>query len=381
MARPLLVSLSQSIINNIRISRSSFLLDFRRYNSSSIASNFDPSRKDDVKTRLLTLLTKLRDNDIPKLDGHITCVLNVTEECIEATKFNKTLKNVQTLLPNDINKLKNDLTEFIFSLQSIPTESFETDKIDTFLLFNEEINRQHIDKEAVNNIFQDLTNVIDDLWIAKRSKLKLRAAIQDLKSLLSHLQDENIDLKLSVSRVQDENIDLKLSVSRVQEENIDLKLSVSRVQDENALYKYHSCLNELMRQTAVYGPFSFTWDDSQHEEIKDSLNLDDKQIHLMLTIFDTICSKYGFPNKHILVHYLLVVSIRNEQEHDMMDSYVKLTSDDRRSFQMYCEKNNLVQHYEQKHYNLLEGLFKLYETELIRKLKKQENLTETITQS
>ncbi|CAF1485132.1 unnamed protein product [Rotaria magnacalcarata] len=101
----------------------------------------------------------------------------------------------------------------------------------------------------------------------------------------------------------------------------------------------------------------------------------------MLTIFDTICSKYGFPNKHILVHYLLVVSIRNEQEHDMMDSYVKLTSDDRRSFQMYCEKNNLVQHYEQKHYNLLEGLFKLYETELIRKLKKQENLTETITQS
>ncbi|CAF4266382.1 unnamed protein product [Rotaria magnacalcarata] len=249
MARPLLVSLSQSIINNIRISRSSFLLDFRRYNSSSIASNFDPSRKDDVKTRLLTLLTKLRDNDIPKLDGHITCVLNVTEECIEATKFNKTLKNVQTLLPNDINKLKNDLTEFIFSLQSIPTESFETDKIDTFLLFNEEINRQHIDKEAVNNIFQDLTNVIDDLWIAKRSKLKLRAAIQDLKSLLSHLQDENIDLKLSVSRVQDENIDLKLSVSRVQDENIDLKLSVSRVQDENALYKYHSCLNELMRQT------------------------------------------------------------------------------------------------------------------------------------
>ncbi|CAF2015440.1 unnamed protein product [Rotaria magnacalcarata] len=355
MARPLLVSLSQSIINNIRISRSSFSLDFRRYNSSSIASNFDPSRKDDVKTRLLTLLTKLRDNDIPKLDGHITCVLNVTEECIEATKFNKTLKNVQTLLPNDINKLKNDLTEFIFSLQSIPTESFETDKIDTFLLFNEEINRQHIDKEAVNNIFQDLTNVIDDLWIAKRSKLKLRAAIQDLKSLLSHLQDENIDLKLSVSRVQ----------------------------DENALYKYHSCLNELMRQTVR--PFTDRFlspgYDSQHEEIKDSLNLDDKQIHLMLTIFDTICSKYGFPNKHILVHYLLVVSIRNEQEHDMMDSYVKLTSDDRRSFQMYCEKNNLVQHYEQKHYNLLEGLFKLYETELIRKLKKQENLTETITQS
>lgn len=73
----------------------------------------------------------------------------------------------------------------------------------------------------MSNIFQDLTNIIDDLWIAKRSKLKLRAAIQDLESLLSRLQDENIDLKLSITSLQ----------------------------DEITLNKYHSCLSELMRQT------------------------------------------------------------------------------------------------------------------------------------
>lgn len=70
--------------------------------------------------------------------------------------------------------------------------------------------------------------------------------------------------------------------------------------------------------------------DPKHEDIKETLNLDDKQIHLILTIFDTVCSTYGFPNKHTLVHYLLVVSISNEREHDMMNSYVKLTSHDQR---------------------------------------------------
>ncbi|CAF0839856.1 unnamed protein product [Rotaria sp. Silwood1] len=97
--------------------------------------------------------------------------------------------------------------------------------------------------------------------------------------------------------------------------------------------------------------------DPQHEEIKENLNLDDNQIDLILTIFDKICSKYGFPNKTILAQYLLIVSIRNQREHDRMDSYIKLSPDDQRSFEKYCEKNYFIDHYQRKDHILLESLF------------------------
>jgi hypothetical protein len=51
----------------------------------------------------------------------------------------------------------------------------------------------------------------------------------------------------------------------------------------------------------------------KHEEIKEILNLDDNQIHLILAIFDQICSKYGSSNKYILAYYLLLVSIRSKK--------------------------------------------------------------------
>jgi hypothetical protein len=102
------------------------------------------------------------------------------------------------------------------------------------------------------------------------------------------------------------------------------------------------------------------------------LNLHDNQIHLILAIFDKICFKYNFPNKHILAYYLLLVSIRNEREHAMMDSYIKLTPDDQRSFRMYCLTNNLVNYYKEKDHILIEGLFTLYARELIRKLERKQ---------
>lgn len=56
--------------------------------------------------------------------------------------------------------------------------------------------------------------------------------------------------------------------------------------------------------------FESLFSDPRHKEIKHFLNLDDKQIDIMLAVFDTICSKYGFPNKHILLHYLLPRSFK-----------------------------------------------------------------------
>jgi hypothetical protein len=105
--------------------------------------------------------------------------------------------------------------------------------------------------------------------------------------------------------------------------------------------------------------------DPEHEEIKENLNLDDDQIDSILTIFDKTCSKYGFANKHILAHYLLIVSIRTQTQHDMMDRYVQTGPDDQRSFGKYCEKNNLLGHYKQKDHILLEGLFTLYPNSII----------------
>jgi hypothetical protein len=109
------------------------------------------------------LLTELRDNDIPKLDSRIMSVLSFTQQSVQVNKFNTSLKNVQTLLPNDITKLRNDLNEFIISLQSIPAQNFVSNKIDTFSLRNEKLYRQHMDEVNVNNVFHNVANIIDDL--------------------------------------------------------------------------------------------------------------------------------------------------------------------------------------------------------------------------
>jgi hypothetical protein len=55
-----------------------------------------------------------------------------------------------------------------------------------------------------------------------------------------------------------------------------------------------------------------------------------------------------------------------------MDSYIKLTPDDQRSFRMYCLTNNLVNYYKEKDHILIEGLFTLYARELIRKLERKQ---------
>ncbi len=99
------------------------------------------------------MLTELRDNDIPKLDSRIMSVLSITQQSVQVNKFNTSLKNVQTLLPNDITKLRNDLNEFIISLQFIPAQNFESNQIDTFSLLNEKLYRQYIDEVNVNNVF------------------------------------------------------------------------------------------------------------------------------------------------------------------------------------------------------------------------------------
>ncbi len=39
---------------------------------------------------------------------------------------------------------------------------------------------------------------------------------------------------------------------------------------------------------------------------------------------------------------------------------------------MCCEQNNLIDHYQKKDHVLLEGLFTLYATELIRNLEKKQ---------
>jgi hypothetical protein len=55
-----------------------------------------------------------------------------------------------------------------------------------------------------------------------------------------------------------------------------------------------------------------------------------------------------------------------------MDRYVQTGPDDQRSFGKYCEKNNLLGHYKQTDKALLEGLFELYATELLQRLKKNQ---------
>ncbi|CAF3836078.1 unnamed protein product, partial [Rotaria sp. Silwood1] len=337
------------MISIIRIPQPSLLLKVCRYNSSSITSSFDHHKKPDVKTHLLSLLIELRDKDIPKLDSRITSLLNVAKQSIPLNKFNTSFKNIETLLSNDITKLKYDIDQLIISLQYIPVQNFDSNKIDQFLLLNEKIDRQCINASIIHNVFQDLVDVIDDLWIAKRSKLKFQSTIADVKLLLERLQEENIDLKVSVSHLH----------------------------KEDTFQKYQSCVSELMRhiiqsikkefrrklemeyisENFDQATFESLLNDPQHEEIKENLNLDDNQIDLILTIFDKICSKYGFPNKTILAQYLLIVSIRNQREHDRMDSYIKLSPDDQRSFAKYCEKNNLIDHYQRKDHILLESLF------------------------
>jgi hypothetical protein len=54
-----------------------------------------------------------------------------------------------------------------------------------------------------------------------------------------------------------------------------------------------------------------------------------------------------FVNTKLGAH-LFDLSIRNKREHDMVESYIKLTPYDQCSFRMYCEKNNLIHHYKQK---------------------------------
>jgi len=67
-------------------------------------------------------------------------------------------------------------------------QNFDSDKIDNFLLASEKIDRQLIDAPNMNNVFQDLGGIINDLWIAKRSKLELQTIISDLKLSLERFQ-------------------------------------------------------------------------------------------------------------------------------------------------------------------------------------------------
>ncbi len=75
-------------------------------------------------------------------------------------------------------------------------QNFDADKIDNFLLVSEKIDRQLIDAAKMNNVFQDLGSIIDDLWIAKRSKLKLQTIIADLKLSLERFQEEDNDFEV-----------------------------------------------------------------------------------------------------------------------------------------------------------------------------------------
>jgi hypothetical protein len=184
MARLLLDSLSKSMISTIRVQQPSLLLKFRHYNSPSVVSVFDPNKKYDgmfslfltsiridflilVKTRLLTLLTELRDDDIPKLNSRITSILSVTQQSVQTNKFNTSVKHLQIMLPNDMTKLRSDLSEVIISLQSVPAQNFESNKIHVFLLMNEKLHQYSIDETNMENVFLNLADTIDDLWIKK----------------------------------------------------------------------------------------------------------------------------------------------------------------------------------------------------------------------
>jgi hypothetical protein len=201
MARLLLDSLSKSMISTIRVQQPSLLLKFRHYNSPSVVSVFDPNKKYDgmfslfltsiridflilVKTRLLTLLTELRDDDIPKLNSRITSILSVTQQSVQTNKFNTSVKHLQIMLPNDMTKLRSDLSEVIISLQSVPAQNFESNKIHVFLLMNEKLHQYSIDETNMENVFLNLADIIDDLWIKKHTKLKLRKILADLQVLL-----------------------------------------------------------------------------------------------------------------------------------------------------------------------------------------------------
>jgi hypothetical protein len=81
------------------------------------------------------------------------------------------------------------------------------------------IDRQLIDAPNTNNVFQDLGGIISDLWIVKRSKLKLQTIISDLK----------------------------LSLERFQQEHDNLKICVSHPNEKRTYEKYQSCISELMR--------------------------------------------------------------------------------------------------------------------------------------
>ncbi|CAF1023205.1 unnamed protein product [Rotaria sordida] len=333
MARLLISSLSK-FSNIVRVQQYSFSLTFPRYDSS-VLSNTNDTKKYDAKTKCLALLITMRDN---------------------------------MLLLKDTNKVKNYFNQLIHSLQYVPSQNFESKKIIDFLHLNENMN--------ANIVLEDLHNIIDDVPMKKDDKLKLHTIVNNLKLLFSHWEDTIIKLELSVTRLEKSHFELKSS-------HADLKSSVSNLKKlyfQLMSYKYMSCVSELMRSTVrsikkefrkklkieyILENFDTTTfesllDDPQHKEIKEFLNLDDNQIDLMLSIFDKICSKYGFSNKHQLAHYLSMVSIRNEREHDMMDDYIKRTPHAKHSFEMYCKQNDIIEYYNEKDHVLLENLFTLY---------------------
>ncbi|CAF3452501.1 unnamed protein product [Rotaria sp. Silwood1] len=359
MARSLISSLSK-LINIIRVQQHSFSLTFPRYDSSAL-SNTNDTKKYDVKTRCLALLITMRDN---------------------------------MLLPKDTNKVKNYFNQLIHSLEYVSSQNFESKKLIDFLHVNENMN--------ANIVLENSDNIIDGLPIRKDDKLKLNTIVNNLKLLFSHWEDRIIKLELSVTRLEKSHLDLKSSVSYLKKSHLeltsshaDLKSSVSYLKKsylQLTSYKYMSCVSELMKSTVRSikkefrkklnidytlenfdrTTFESLLDDPQHKEIKEILNLDDNQIDLMLSIFVKICSQYRFSNKHQLAHYLSRVSIQNKRAHDMMDDYIKLTPHAKHSFEMFCKQNDIIEHYNEKDHVLLENLFTLYATELIKKSQKEE---------
>jgi hypothetical protein len=131
----------------------------------------------------------------------------------------KSLENVQTLLPNDLSTLKNDVNQLIVSLEYIPAEKFLAYKINHVLLANGKIEQKRINEISLHDLFQNLFDAIDNLWISKQSKMKLQTFITNLRIFILHLKDENNELKLAVSRLQ----------------------------EKDAFTKYQSCVSELIR--------------------------------------------------------------------------------------------------------------------------------------
>ncbi|CAF4203092.1 unnamed protein product [Rotaria sordida] len=388
MARSFISSLSK-FSNIVRVQQYSFSLTFPRYDSS-VLSNTNDTKKYDAKTKFLVLLITMRDS---------------------------------MLLLKDTNKVKNYFNQLIHSLQYVPSQNFESKKIIDFLHLNENMNA-NIVLENLHNIIDDVPMKKDDKLklhtIVNNLKLlfshwedtiiKLELSVTRLEKSHFELTPSNIDLKSSVSALEKSNLELTSSdnspIGEIREEvrqwriynwrnsqlaklqrltssHADLKSSVSNLKKlyfQLMSYKYMSCVSELMRSTVrsikkefrkkliieyISENFDTTTfesllDDPQHKEIKEFLNLDDNQIDLMLSIFDKICSKYGFSNKHQSAHYLSMASIRNEREHDMMDDYIKRTPHAKHSFEMYCKQNDIIEYYNEKDHVLLENLFTLY---------------------